>query len=308
MSLPEGKSLDQVKERFGCVPEVYRGMCKQFGKECDISISFDIANVERVPGYTGEVIRVTYFDVRAAEIAMTVVGGKKYCTPGPQIGDRSASLKSTFIVDPLESSGVSSAPGDVSGEWYMVEYFDTRHAERDRSLAASAAEESVEAPPGLEKPPGLAPPPGLEQRQPQIKAAPKLKDVTNMPASDREHQAIMIQGIPSMLCDKTMFEVMLEQAGFKTRTKAAPQGSLIRFSTKPGKPCGEATVWLRDVKSAQECVAHFQGREWNKGSGTIVRAWCLDTWESHRKKRCDTGATEASTCCPDEDEYYQDVY
>jgi len=149
-----------------------------------------------------------------------------------------------------------------------------------------------------------------------VGAAPKchgLKDVTNMPSSERPQTAIMIQGLPNMLCNDTCFEATLQQAGF--------QGSVVHWSTKPGKPCGEAIIWLSDIEGAQLCVAHFQGRKWDNASGTVVRAWRVDAesvpsisdpWSRRTgdqtpgrwstKKRCDTGVTEASTECPEEEE------
>jgi len=205
--------------------------------------------------------------------------------------------------------------GDADGKSYKVEFFDFSVAERVRS-SSKPEEEAVEPPPGLEH---LMPsPPGLKQSKAskgppvyipdtkKVKPTSKshgLKDVTNMPTPERPQQAVMIQGLPNNLCNTMCFEAMLQQAGF--------QGPVVHFSTKPGKPCGEAIIWMNDFEGAQLIVAHFQGRSWS--AGTTVRAWRVDAdsapsikdpWSRQKsvRKRCDTSATEASTTCPTESE------
>jgi len=260
---------------------------------------------------------VSFYDVRGAHLAMQMLGGPQYCRLGPQTGDRLVSLPGDVQINKDDVAGVSNVYDD--GDGYKVEFFDFRTADRVRSASDAETKEEldpgselVEPPPGLEH---LAPPPGIQQSKAkaqsvyipdtQEKGAPKyrgLKDVTNMPSPGRPQQAIMIQGLPNMLCNDTCFEATIQQAGF--------QASVVHFSTKPGKPCGEAIVWLSDIEGAQLCVAHFQGRKWDNASGTVVRAWCVDgdlvpsisdPW-CMRKRRCDTGMTNASTECPEDED------
>lgn len=296
-AIPDWMSLKQAKSNF-----------RKYG---------EIQGLDVVPGSNPRAVAVCYFDLRAAMVAFQALGGEKYCRFGPPTGERAVRLPGEFNLSPEDIGGVANLTVDEVDGCYTVEFFDVRAANRVRSASEDQEKDVLEPPPGLEH---LAPPPGLEDvaaLAPQPKDMPEpayisssakakapsgmtmalvpenngLKDVTNMPPRPSSNNStIMVVGLPNMLCTDACFEATLQQAGF--------QGSVVHFSTKPGKPCGEAIIWLNNVEAAQLCLAHFQGRKWDN-SGKEVKAWLIydtsmtDPWA--RRKRCDTGISTVST-------------
>lgn len=283
-AIPREMSLASAKRAFG-----------KFG---------DLASIEMLPG-SSRAVSVSYFDIRAAVVAMQALGGARYCRPGPQIGDRSLCVSGEFRLSHVDILGVSTVVSNCDGSC-TVEFFDIRDAERVRSAFKSfeeeEGEEDEEQQAELERPPGLehlAALPASSEACPEVKG---LKDVTNMPQAKRSslpHYCVLVHNMPNMLCTNACLEATLQQAGF--------QGAVAHFTTKPGKPCGEAIVWLKNKEAAEACIAHFQGRRWN-GDNKVdkeVRAWLVsdrsmsDPWGP--RERCDTG-NSVSTVCPSDGE------
>lgn len=263
----------------------------------------EVQNIDYLPSQSLAVC-VTYYDVRAACWAMQALGGPRYCQPGKATGDRCVHLPGDFHIDESDAPGISNVTtGD--GEGYTVEFFDVRDAERVRSAAREQKDQELEPPPGLEH---LAAPPGLKPKAKKNKmnkmtpVGASLKDVTNVHPDARPSSAVAVflLGLPNMLCTDAFFEATLQQAGFqKEAGNKNEEPKLVAFKTKPGKPCGEAVVWLQSEEDAQLCMAHFQGRKWDVSSGKAVQAWVVhdipftDPWSS--RKRCDTGFSTVST-------------
>jgi hypothetical protein len=292
-ALPASMSLGQAKRAF-----------KKFG---------DIESIELLPGQDPAVC-VAYYDVRAANFAFQALGGLRYCQPGPPSGDRSVRLSGKYELSHDDIKGLSMWPQADSDGSYMVQFFDVRDAERVRTASEEFPEEDeeeeLEPPPGLEH---LARPSavlGKDTNEPAYNSSAKaavdrskgLKDVTNVSPAARpssSHTTISIVGLPNLLCTDTCFEATIQQAGF--------QESVVGFTTKPGKPCGEAIVNFSSQEAAHLCMAHFQGRKWgHTTSGKEVKAWIIRdtsiTTPAVTRKRCDSDTANVSTAAGSSDE------
>lgn len=253
----------------------------------------EISSIKLLPGSKPATVSVTYFDVRAALFAIDMLGGLQYCRPGPQNGDRIVRVPGDFHVCPEHYPMLADWPQEEAGtSSYILQFFDVRDAERIRSAStASEQDDELEPPPGLEH---LAPPPGLPRSE-AASGQTGLTDVTNTLAPKRSF-VVMVVNLPNMLCSNACLEATLQQADL--------QGSVNSFTTKSGKPCGEATIWLSTAEAAEHCLAHFQGRRWHgepkKGAQQKeVQAWILHHASTGKlcrnRKRCDTGVSAIST-------------
>lgn len=208
---------------------------------------------------------VVYYDVRAAAETLKAMGGGPFVQPGPQTGSRSVCLPGDADLTADDVAGISSLSQNADEGSYTVEFFDIREAARIRKKLASAEE--------------------LE---------PAVVECTPTTQKGATCHNVMIHGLPNGLLSEMMMEAMLQQAGID---------GVVSFSTKPGKPCGEARVTFYSQEAAQRCMAHFHGRQWD---GCQVSTWLASddataATDRKRKDTTDSGCTE-STVAPGSDE------
>eukprot|EP00929_Paragymnodinium_shiwhaense_P013266 TRINITY_DN121129_c0_g1_i1.p1 TRINITY_DN121129_c0_g1~~TRINITY_DN121129_c0_g1_i1.p1 ORF type:complete len:373 (+),score=106.90 TRINITY_DN121129_c0_g1_i1:122-1240(+) len=74
-----------------------------------------------------------------------------------------------------------------------------------------------------------------------------------------QHQAVVVHGIPSMICDRQLFGVVLEQAGLWGENVAG-------FELYPGAGQQQpfaAIITFRSLQMAHNCVEHFSACRWH---------------------------------------------
>lgn len=156
-----------------------------------------------------------------------------------------------------------------------------------------------ELPPGLDLPPGLpapaaapkkkaahgavGPPPGLHgdaaafgrgaaarcgatprtsvalDSEPMYVSPPTGAEKADAEPAPAWAARVLISGLPNKILP--MIGAVLEQAGL--------EDAVLDVSTRPGKPCGDATVSLCSVLAAEQCAQHFQGCQWDPSGATV---------------------------------------
>jgi len=318
--LPPGESLHVATAAF-----------RQFG---------EVSSLELLPG-DALIASVVFFDVRAAWSALGALG-YDLAQPAPQSGCRVARLRGDTNLKIDDVSGVSNVFYDSKGDGdFAVEFYDVRDAARFQELAEQELSEPRERTPGFACP-GRAPTglgaagadatgAGGQQEEPvPVYVIPTAIPISNAvrsmgaaagataatgatpPAALQEelrpsremqptHYTVRVTGLPNALLSTPCMEAVLQQAGL---LEAA-----INFRTNEGEHCGEAVVTFLSFAMAEQCIAHFQGRQWNT-SGEDVIAW-LEPYDSAApgdwagadcrtgdevwRKRCDSSNTEVST-------------
>mmetsp|Transcript_18022 Transcript_18022/g.45480 ORF Transcript_18022/g.45480 Transcript_18022/m.45480 type:complete len:379 (+) Transcript_18022:30-1166(+) len=238
----------------------------------------EVARVDRLREEEPPKVAVVFFDVRAAAGATEALGSA-YCTRGPQIGARTVRLAGDAKFDSEDFAGISDVQTDTAQDGtYILEFFDIRDAQRYRASQGKVAMESINnfalppglGPVGMARPPGLPGPPGLEEE-----------------GSETAYQCqVTISGLPNKLLSEPMMEAILQQAGLDSAAAG--------FKTKPGKPCGEATVTFSCPIAAERCVTHFMGCQWDQ-SGTAVKTKVVELG-SKDKQTAKQGFDDAFAC------------
>lgn len=277
-ALPKHIGIPEARERF--------------------SIFGDVSSMRPLVGG----VSVSFYDVRSAWSAIQALG-EKYCTPVRQQGERIVSLSSDVKLRDEEIAGVSNIREQEDGT-VMVEFFDTRVAQRFKLQKASLFSKEQEEEEILELPPGLENyhrPTTKEIAEPAyVSAASVMKKVvpkhmvnhvatplrSNENASSRTtsgHQIVKIKGLPKALLTDKCIEAMFQQAGL--------QDAIVSVSTTKSEPCGEALVTLRTLKDAESCMNHCQGRCWDPSGKMKVEAMLVQ----QQSGRCDKGVHEIET-------------
>jgi len=220
----------------------------------------EVASIKVVPK-NEEFVQVVFYDVRSASTALKAFGPAG-CLPGPQVGDRTVELAGDEELSMKDFSKISEVLKSGEHGAFTLEFFDYRDAMRYRKQNSEAETSGVDISPGdspdledespMEKPPGLTPPPGLE---------PKTSKCGTVAAAVSADWQVIIKGLPAKLLSEAMLEAVLQQAGL--------DGHHVGFNMKGGKNTGEVIVKFSSMFSAQRCVLHFEGCQWDK-SGTAV--------------------------------------
>mmetsp|Transcript_92274 Transcript_92274/g.173890 ORF Transcript_92274/g.173890 Transcript_92274/m.173890 type:complete len:278 (-) Transcript_92274:279-1112(-) len=248
LSWPETNSI-----RFalppGMDPKISLASFKMFGEVASCKVGKDKSSA-----------LIVFYDVRAAAKTLQALGEGPFIRPGPQTGNRSVCLPGDADLTTDDVAGVSRLSCNEGAGTYTVEFFDIRDAERVRKA--------------------LAP----EQQLPTCKDKERVAEPVSvdcaptMPRATSSYHNVMIHGLPNGLLSDMMMEAMLQQAGVD---------GVANFSTKPGKPCGEAVVSFYSYEGAQRCMTHFHGRQWD---GCRVSTWLVSGGMEERK-RTDTEST-----------------
>jgi len=156
-------------------------------------------------------------------------------------------------------------------------------------------------PPGLPIPAGLAAPPGLETIAEDVATSDSTTAGESTPPSptscekssfgtmesevSEEMHRVQLIGLPNQILSDPMFQAVLQQAQLN--------GQYTSFTTRPGKPYGEALVNLVSHSAAEWCAYHFHSRVWT-ADGVPVEAKLLDESSAEQEATvADPSADEA---------------
>jgi len=230
-------------------------VCRRFG---------DIASVDHLPGHLPAAI-VVFHDVRAA--AATVKALPHCCTLAPQRGTRTVQAPGNVEVDEALFPAISDISSE--GSIFHIEFFDVRDAHRfSQQVKADASPVKPEGVPEASfcELSGLEPPPGLEMpRVRDTNLQVKLQADEKVKSSDVSVNSVevLLTGLPNALLEKEMLEVVLDQSRLRD--------GVISFSMQKGRRTGEAVVVMDSAASADLCIQHFNGCQWDN-RGVVVRA------------------------------------
>jgi len=221
------------------------------GADADATVAMmqtygEIACATPQPGF---VLRVAYFDVRAAAFVLDNLGGET-CWPGVAYGNRTVRLPGSMNI------GMDVMP-KISGMYkeknsFVIEFFDLRDAQCYRLKAAESEKQAAAPNP---KKVQIVPPPGLDGPSPAKASSGSEKQSAG--------DVVAIKGIPNAMLTDAMMEAILEQAGLEAAT--------VSFTTRQGSVCGDATIKLSSNSAAQQCIRHFHGCQW-AASGVVITA------------------------------------
>jgi len=240
----------------------------------------EVAHLEMLPSPVPTVACV-FYDVRAALKAYEQLGAH-FCQFVPQCGIRAARLPADMELNEADLRGVDSIDADLeeSGA-FCVHFFDTRDAARVRERAKKLTKAAAATKPqrGNLGSPSVKPfvpasfsaaaKPFVPSTSLAAHSKPSETPVVAAasPGGDQnQHVEVYLGGLPNSLCNDTCMDAVLEQAGLAK--------SLLSFRTLTGSPCGEVYVTLSDQPAAEQCLAHFHGRQWDT-SGALVLAAVL---------------------------------
>ncbi|CAK0868848.1 unnamed protein product, partial [Prorocentrum cordatum] len=214
--LPEGMGLHEVTSMF-----------HRFG---------EVSCLEMVPG-DQLVLAVVFFDSRAAAAALGALC-PALCWPGGHRGRRRVPSGSRAGV-----VGVAGVSGERAGaEVEDNEFYDVRDAARFRMRFGGGAA-TAEAAAGPSRAASWRPVPAY------VVPTREVAQIASNAA-----QAVLVEGLPSMVATEQCFPVVLQQAGL---------GGLYRaFEVWGGTPCGGALVMFH-CHAAELCVRHFHGCQWD---------------------------------------------
>jgi hypothetical protein len=189
----------------------------------------DVTSFDLIPGPPGlqlktMMVSVVYFDVRAAQRVVDVLGQR--CTLMPRSIDRLVRMGGSVQLDAQGIQGVSNVctdPGDQDS--FMVEFFDSRDAVRAHEAVYYAY--MSEAQEG------------------------------EMQTQDRELHStqVIIRGLPNGICTRPMMQAVLEQAGLEE--------SIVTSEAHTGDQCGHFVLTLSTQQAIDKCVEHFNGCKWD---------------------------------------------
>lgn len=169
------------------------------------------------------------------------------------------------------------------------------------SMAAGCIPTRIAPPPGLEEAvprfagslresgkqrvqSGVLPPPGLPHNDTiadidSTQLEPRRVSLASAfgalpPGAVSPNYKVQISGLPNKLLTEIMMEAILEQAGC--------DGDVAGLTMRPGKPAGTVVVAFSSIETVEQCVRHFEGRQWDP-SGTKVKVNVLPSAGHHHK-------------------------
>jgi hypothetical protein len=112
-------------------------------------------------------------------------------------------------------------------------------------------------------------PKGRFCRQPGTSALSRCMDPPNRPqvTSDEKIVGVKLSNLPKTLCSRSIFEVAIEQAGLQSKLKAFELGS---------DSAATAVLALEGEEAAQQCIKHFNGRQWAGSAIPLSARYCND--------------------------------
>lgn len=201
----------------------------------------DIDHIEMLP-FPIPTVSVAFFDVRAATRAHLHLG-PGISQFGAPSGHRFAKLPGDLNLDEAELTGLAGIKPDVKDpSSFLLEFYDTRDAARVRDLVDKHGRPKKQA---------------AKQSSKSIAPAISSKDTAAV------HVEVYLTGLPNALCSSDCMEAIFQQGGLAS--------SVLKTRTKPGNQTGEAYVTLQGHPAAEQCLEHFNGRQWD-ASGAIVLA------------------------------------
>jgi len=137
-------------------------------------------------------------------------------------------------------------------------------------LAVEQDEALLAAPPGLEELSGtIAPPPGLSLLGAEEEDSAEV-------AQERPAAEVRITGLPNKLLSGMMLQVVFEEAGLHDVVSSTPTcGHLV----------GAVVVAFSTLASAERCVRHFAGCQWDASGATVTAE--LQTFEEPEAAFCE---------------------
>lgn len=191
-------------------------------------------------------LEVAYYDVRAAENALTALGDVQ-CWQAAPCGNRIVKLPGAMGLDKAVIGKISDMRvDDTDMNSYILEFFDIRDAARYREEAAPKTQDVRSS-----------------KKKKRQQVPPERADEQQLPTLEPGTYAVLISGLPSELLTDTMVQVILEQAGLHL--------DVLSFTIHRGKPTGEAMLTMSSELGVQRCLYHFQGCCWG-GQAKLVNA------------------------------------
>jgi len=85
--------------------------------------------------------------------------------------------------------------------------------------------------------------------------------------SDEKIVGVKLSNLPKTLCNRSCFEVAVEQAGLESKVKAFGLSS---------DAAATAVLALEGEAAAQQCIKHFNGRQWAGSPIPLYARYCKD--------------------------------
>jgi hypothetical protein len=216
----------------------------------------EVSSLYRVPGESA--LDVGFFDIRAADWALRSLGTNCSWPVFPcKAVNRSVRVPGSVEVGAKllpKIAAVNLADHGEEDSSYVVEFFDSRDAEKFRKTLAKLADDPLANNAETE--------PCMESNNITSGYAGAIPTTTMEPSMYN----VLIKGLPEMMCSDHMMEAMLEQAGFGTEAL-----SFKALETDAREACVTfACGW-----AAERCARHFHGRKW--ANGETVTA-CVVPW------------------------------
>jgi len=212
------------------------------------------------------VVSVVYFDVRAVQCAVDTLGCQR-CTLMPQSVSHTVLMAGSVQLDAQGIQGVSSVITDPSDKGsFLVEFFDSRDAERARAAAYYACLSEV---------------PMEDEMHPSQETelcAPQFH--------------VSIKGLPNGICTKPMMEAVLEQAGL--------EDAVVSSEVQTGTRCGHCILVLNGQQAVDKCIAHFSGRKWDVSGAVVVSVESQRAHQQVDRTASVSAAVAPSLCCSEE--------
>mmetsp|Transcript_81337 Transcript_81337/g.143523 ORF Transcript_81337/g.143523 Transcript_81337/m.143523 type:complete len:345 (-) Transcript_81337:234-1268(-) len=204
----------------------------------DVMRSFgDVGGVNSVENGYG-LLEVAYYDVRAAEKAIKVLG-EQQCWQAAPCGNRHVRLPGSAGLDKSVVDKIRDIRSDDDSS-YVLEFFDLRDAVNYKELQAK----------------GLLSPSGQQEEAKTEPPAP-------VPGSFE----ILVTGLPNEMLTDVMIEAILEQAGIRY--------DVLSYSVQAGdaQRCpqsGAAILVVSSQAGAERCCYHFNGCCWGSAAQVLA--------------------------------------
>lgn len=73
---------------------------------------------------------------------------------------------------------------------------------------------------------------------------------------------VLLQNVPSELCNVAMMEVVLQQAQI--------EASIVNCWSEDSSALGEVSLAVESLENAEQCIAHFQGCQWGVAGTSLI--------------------------------------
>mmetsp|Transcript_116930 Transcript_116930/g.233034 ORF Transcript_116930/g.233034 Transcript_116930/m.233034 type:complete len:362 (-) Transcript_116930:121-1206(-) len=217
----------------------------------------DVARIE-VPSGSGSVAIVSFYDVRAVDRVLEVLGDR--CMVAPEFGNRVVVLQGEEQLQEWMLPDIETVQYDSHNAAYCVFFFDTRVAERVAGKLRSHHVQQRQQQKELLHHVSHGEASGDITQAPRYRNDLRLSQVNwgDLASGRDKRTTLQLRCLPAQLCNE------MELANILERVRLLHYVNCIRAFPGTGKRLGSALINAGDAAGAAAIAKYFHGRQWGR--------------------------------------------